>query len=76
MKLRQSAQKAQADLQKKESDLLAPIAEKMKKVIEKIAKEKSFSMVIQTNPIQKTVIYSAAEYDITAEVVTAFDKEK
>lgn len=76
MQLRQMAQKAQADLQKKENELLAPIADKMKRIIEKIAKDKGFSMVIQTNPVQKTVIYSAAEFDITADVVSAFDKEK
>ena len=63
-------------MQKKEGELLAPIAEKMKKIIEKIAKDKGFSMVIQTNPVQKTVVYAAAEFDITNEVVAAFDKEK
>ena len=66
-------QKARLELAKKENDLLAPIAEKMKKIIEKVAKEKGFSLVLQMNP---AVAWTADENDITADVITAFDKEK
>ena len=75
-KFNQTAQKAQAELGKKESDLLAPIVDKMKKVIEKIAKDKGLSLVIQSNQNAQIVLYSSADSNITDEVVTAFDKEK
>lgn len=66
-------QKARLELAKKENDLLAPIAEKMKKVIERVAKEKGMSIILQANP---AVAWTAPENDITADVIAAFDKEK
>lgn len=75
-KFNMAASKAQSDLQKKEAELLEPIIKKMKTVIEKVAKEKGVSMVIQSNPTAQIVLYSAAELDLTDELVTAFEKEK
>ena len=75
-KFNQLAAKAQGELQKKEGDLLQPIVDKMKKVIEKIAKEKSLNMVIQSNQNAQIVLYASADSEITDEVVKAFDKEK
>ena len=75
-KFNQLAAKAQGELQKKEGELLQPIVDKMKKVIEKIAKEKSLNMVIQSNQNAQIVLYASADSEITDEVVKAFDKEK
>lgn len=75
-KFNQLAAKAQSELQKKESDLLEPIVKKMRTVIERIAKEKGFTMVLQSNPNAQIVLYSAADSDLTDEVVKAVDKEK
>jgi len=72
----QIAAKAQAELQKKEAELLEPIVKKMKVVIEKLAKEKSISMVIQSNQNAQIVLYAATEFDLTDDLVKAFDKEK
>ena len=46
------------------------------KVIEKIAKEKNLSMVIQSNQTAQIVLYATAEADLTEDVVKLFDKEK
>lgn len=73
MKYREVVQKSQAEIQKKERDLTAPILEKMKKVIEKIAKEKGFSMVIENSQM---VLFATPESDLTGDVVKAFEKEK
>lgn len=73
-KFRETVTKTQNELQKKENDLLAPIAEKMKKIIEKLAKEKGMSMVIQTNPVQQNVVYGSDEVNLTAGVITEMDK--
>lgn len=75
-KFNQSAGKAQAELQKKEAELLEPIVKKMKAVIEKLAKDKGVSMVIQSNQNAQIVLYAASELDLTDELVNAFDKEK
>ena len=52
------------------------ILPRMKKVIEKVAKEKGIAMVIQSNPNAQIVLYAQADSEITEEVVKAFDKEK
>jgi outer membrane protein len=75
-KFNQLAAKAQGELQKKESELLEPIVKKMKVVIEKLAKEKGISMVIQSNQNAQIVLYASNESDLTDELVKAVDKEK
>ena len=75
-KFNQLAAKAQGDLQKKEGELLSPIVDRMKKVIEKIAKEKNLNMVIQSNPNAQIVLFADASSDITEDVIKSFDKEK
>lgn len=75
-KFNQTAAKAQAELQKKESELLEPIVKKMKVVIERLAKEKGISMVIQSNQNAQIVLYASADSDLTEDLVKAFDKEK
>lgn len=70
-----AAGKAQQEIQKKESELLEPIMKKMKTVIEKLAKDKGVSMVIQSGAAAQIVLYSTSEADLTDELVKAFDKE-
>lgn len=72
-KYRESVGQSQLALQKKEQELTAPILEKMKKIIEKISKEKGYSMVLENSAV---VLYSTSENDLTDEVVKSFNKEK
>ncbi len=73
MKYRDVVGKSQLEIQKKERDLTAPILEKMKKVIAKMAKEKGYSLVVENSQI---ALYAAPEADITEDVIKAFEKEK
>lgn len=73
MKYRDVVGKSQLEIQKKERDLTAPILEKMKKVIAKMAKEKGYSLVVENSQI---VLYATPEADITEDVIKAFEKEK
>lgn len=73
MKYREGVQKSQMEIQKKERDLTAPILEKMKKVIDKVAKAKGLNMVIELTPM---VLYSEAALDITDDVLKAFEDQK
>lgn len=75
-KFRETVQKAQLELQKKENELLEPIVKKVKSVIEKVAKDKNFSMVIRSNQTDQVVIYSGSEYNLTDDVIKAIEKEK
>jgi outer membrane protein len=73
LKYRDVVGKSQVEIQKKERDLTAPILDKMKKVIEKVAKEKGYSMVIENSAM---VLYSLPENNLTDDVVKAYEKEK
>ena len=73
MKYRDVVGKSQLEIQKKEKDLTLPILEKMKKVIAKIAKEKSYTMVIENN---QAILFATPDSDLTDEVIKAYEKEK
>ncbi len=73
LKYRETVGKSQMEIQKKDRELTAPIFEKMKKVIEKIAKDKGYAMVIENSQM---VLYAQSDADLTDEVVKAFEKEK
>lgn len=73
LKYRDVVGKSQVEIQKKERELTAPILEKMKKVIAKVAKDKGYSVVIENSQM---VLYAVPEADLTDDVVKAFEKEK
>ncbi|MFS4460390.1 OmpH family outer membrane protein [Bdellovibrio sp. HCB2-146] len=73
LKYRDIVGKSQVEIQKKERELTAPILDKMKKVIAKLAKEKGYSMILENSQM---VLFATPESDLTDEVVKAFEKEK
>lgn len=73
LKYRDNLGKSQLEIQKKERDLTAPILEKMKKVIEKVAKDKGYNMILENSAM---VLYADKGSDLTDDVVKAFEKEK
>lgn len=73
LKYRDVVGKSQLEIQKKERELTAPILEKMKKTIAKLAKDKGYTMVIENSQM---VLYATPEADLTDEVIKAFEKEK
>lgn len=73
LKYRDVVGKSQIEIQKKERELTAPILDKMKKVIAKLAKDKGYTMVIENSQM---VLYATSDADLTEEVIKAFEKEK
>ncbi|MBX3039330.1 MAG: OmpH family outer membrane protein [Bdellovibrionaceae bacterium] len=73
MKYRQQVGKAQEEIQKKDRDLTQPILDKMRRVIEKVAKDKGFDMVLENTAM---VLYAQKTNDLTEDVIKAFEKEK
>ena len=73
MKFQKVVAENQMEIQKKEKELLEPILEKMKKAIEKVAKEKDFAIVIEKQG--QNILYANKESDLTDDVVKAVEKE-
>jgi len=73
MKYRDTVGKSQVEIQKKEHDLTAPILDKMKKVIEKVAKDKGYSLVLENSQM---VLFATSDSDLTDDVIKAYEKEK
>jgi len=64
---------SQNDMQKMQSDLLSPILEKIKKVVEKVAGEKGFTIVLEKS--ERNVVFAHKDFDITDEVLKAFEAQ-
>lgn len=73
MKYRDQVGKSQLEIQKKDRDLTQPILDKMRKVIEKVAKSKGYALILENNAM---VLYAGKENDLTDDVIKAFEKEK
>jgi outer membrane protein len=73
LKYRDVVGKSQMEIQKKERELTAPILEKMKKVIAKLAKDKGYSMVLENN---QGVLFATPDSDLTEDVIKAYEKDK
>lgn len=69
----QTVGKSQLELQKREQELTGPILAKMKKVIEKVAKDKGYTAILENSAM---VLYASKDNDLTDDVVKAFEKEK
>jgi outer membrane protein len=74
MKFQKVVAENQMEIQKKEKELTLPILEKMKKVIEKVAGDKGFSIVLERT--EQNVLFAQKEVDLTDEVIKAFETQK
>lgn len=74
MRFQKTVGENQLEIQKKEEELVKPILNKMKGVIEKVAKEKGFSLVLENKT--QSVLFASKDADLTDDVVKAFEKEK
>lgn len=72
LKYREMVGKSQTEIQARERDLTAPILEKLKKAVEKVAKDKELSIVLER--AEHSVVWADSSLDITDEVVKAFEK--
>lgn len=64
----------QTEIQKKEQEVVSPILDKMRKVIEKLAVEKKLDLVLDKQA--PGVLYSKKEVDFTDDLIKVFEKEK
>ena len=73
MKYRESLNKNQMEIQKKEQDLTRPILEKMRKVISEAAKAGGYTVVLENSAV---VLFAEPTSDLTDQVIKAFEKAK
>jgi len=74
MKFQKIVAENQLELQKKEKELIEPIIDKMRKMIEKVAVEKGYSLVLDKQA--QAILYAQKDADVTDAVIQAFEKDK
>ena len=72
MKFQEKTARSQAEIQQKEQELTAPIVERIRKLIGKIAQEKGYTVVLERN--ENSVLFSLDEHDMTESVIDAYNK--
>jgi len=71
MKYQEVVQRSQAEIQKKEQEMSAPIIQNVRNRVSEIAKKKGFGIVLEKN--DNIVIYSEDKFDITEEVMKSLN---
>jgi outer membrane protein len=67
---------ASAEYQQEESKLINAIGQKMMGVIDKYAKEKGYSIILDISSPNSPVLYAVNTVDITSDIVALYDKNQ
>ncbi len=65
---------ASQELEQEQQKIFQELGGKMMSVIDKYAKEKSYSLILDVSSQQTPVLYAANEVDITKDIIEAYDK--
>ena len=74
LKYREVVTKSQMEIQKKERDLTAPIVERLRSIVDEIAKKEGFTMVLEKS--EQSVLWAKKDLDLTDRVIKEADKKK
>lgn len=74
LKYREIVAKSQMEIQKKERDLTAPIVQKLRDIVDEIAKKEGFTMVLEKS--EQSVLWAKKDLDLTDRVIKEADKKK
>jgi outer membrane protein len=72
MKYRELVGKSQVEIQKRERDLTLPIVEKLRGIIDGIAKKESYTVVLEKS--EQSVLWADKQIDLTDRIVKEFEK--
>lgn len=72
-KYQESAAKAQMEIQKRERDLTQPIVDRLRKILDDIAKKDDYTVILEK--AENSVMWAKKEIDLTERVVKEFDKK-
>lgn len=73
-KYQETAAKAQMDIQKKERDLTQPIVNKLRSLLEDMAKKEDFTVILEKS--ENSVLWAKKEIDLTDRLIKAYDGKK
>lgn len=74
LKYQELVGKNQLEIQKKERDLTGPILEKMKTILDKLAKSEGYAVIFEKN--EQSILWIKSEYNVTDKLVQEFEKTK
>ncbi|MCB0363161.1 MAG: OmpH family outer membrane protein [Bdellovibrionales bacterium] len=74
MKYQELVGKSQVEIQKKERDLTLPIVSKLKDLLEKIAKDGKYTVILEKS--EQNVLYAIKDIDLTDRLVKDFESAK
>ncbi|MCB0364742.1 MAG: OmpH family outer membrane protein [Bdellovibrionaceae bacterium] len=74
MKYQELVGKSQLEIQKKERDLTMPIVKKLREILEGIAKNENYTMILEKS--EQSVLYAKKEIDLTDRLIKDFEKAK
>lgn len=74
MKFQKTVAENQMEIQKKEKELTMPILEKMRKIIEKVATDKQYTIILERT--EQNVLFAQKDVDLTEEVIKTFEAQK
>ena len=72
MKYRELVGKSQLDIQKRERDLTLPIVQKIRTIVDSMAKTEGYAMVFEKS--EQSVLWAKPELDLTDKVIKEFNK--
>lgn len=72
IKYRELVGKSQVEIQKKERDLTIPIVQKIRGLVEGIAKKEGYAMVFEKS--EQSVLWAKPELDLTERVIKEYNK--
>ena len=67
MKYQELLQKSQAEIQKKEQEMSAPIITKIREKVAELAKKKGYTLILEKN--ENIVLFSQEKDDLTADIL-------
>ena len=74
MKFQQFYQQTQMGMQKKEQELTKPVLEKLQGIVEKVAKDGGYTVILEKS--EQSVLWAKKDIDLTDTVVKAFESAK
>ena len=72
--LQRDVEDAQAELEQDQQKILQQLGQKMMAVIERYARDNSYTLVVDVSNPQTPVLYASPSIDITKEIVELYDK--
>lgn len=72
MKYRELVARSQQDIQKRERDLTVPIVEKLRSILDGIAKKESYTVVLEKS--ENSVMWADKQIDLTERIVKDYEK--